>query len=75
MKQPDDPSSPIVSLETHRRRRQAEDRARVKAARARPGHERAVNWRRVPLFVAVIVGFMILSWLFHAIGGLLDPFR
>lgn len=75
MKQPDDRSSRIVSLESRRRQKQAEDRARAKAKKARPAHERAINWGRVPIFVAVVVAFMAISWLFHFVGAFLNPFR
>jgi hypothetical protein len=72
----------IVSLETHRRKRQADERKREaerrKQARARPAGanpERAINWRRVPLLLAVVVAFLVISWLLRQAGGLLNPFH
>jgi hypothetical protein len=70
----------IVSLETHRRRRQAEGRQKSQKKKAQPrppvfgrqGHaERAINWRRVPLFAGLVILFMALSWLISHIATLL----
>ncbi len=76
MKRRDEPT--VVSLESHRRRRQAESRKKparppVRAARP-PGRERAINWRRAPLFLAALVLFFALSWLLHQVGASL-PFH
>lgn len=60
----------IVSLESHRRRRIAETREKavqVRKARRASG-ERAINWRRVPLAIVVVIGFLAVSW---ALGRLL----
>lgn len=65
MKRNDDPA--IVSLETHRRRRVAETRAKaVQARKARTvgvQGEKAINWRRVPLALGAIVLLLAASWL------------
>lgn len=69
MKPDDHPT--IVSLESHRRKRLADSRKRP----ARPPHERAINWRKAPLVIAVFAAFMVISWLLHSAGSLLNPFR
>jgi hypothetical protein len=64
----------IVSLDSHRRKRQDDNRKRQaearKQAKARSSHERAINWRRVPLVLAVAAAFLVLSWLMRQAGGL-----
>lgn len=75
MKRPDEPT--VISLESARRRRQAE--ARRKPARApnvrRPAaSEPAINWRRAPLFIALVLAFLALSWLIRQAGAL-SPFH
>ena len=67
-KRSDEPT--IVSLESHRRKR-LEDSRKQAAARARPPHERAINWRRAPVFLAAVALFMLVSWLLRYAGGLL----
>jgi hypothetical protein len=77
MKRSEEPQ--IVSLETHRRRRQAEGRQKSQKKPqprqpvfGRPGRvERAINWRRAPLFVGAVILFMALSWLIGRIAALL----
>jgi hypothetical protein len=74
MKPDDDPA--IVSLESHRRKRLADERKRQdasrKQAKARPTNqgERAINWSRVPLLVGVVAVFLLFSWLIRQAGGL-----
>ena len=69
---PDRPP-PIVSLESHRRRKVAESReqaakARKAGASAYSG-ERAINWRRAPLAIAAFLAFMAVSWLIGRLLG------
>lgn len=63
----------IVSLETHRRRRVAEIRAKAaRAPKATPTAargERAINWRRAPLALVALALFLLLSWLVGKIAG------
>ncbi len=63
----DDDDSRVVSLESHRRRRLAE--ARQKQAKPRMQHERAINWRRAPFFLAALAVFMLFSWLVRHAGA------
>jgi hypothetical protein len=72
MKPKGDPT--IVSLETHRRRRVAETREKsVRARKARAAAavrgERAINWRRAPIALAVLALLLLLSWLIGRVAG------
>ena len=66
MKRNDDPR--IVSLESHRRKKLADSRKR--AAASRPTHERAINWRRAPIFIGAVALFLVLSWLLRGASDL-----
>jgi hypothetical protein len=65
----------VISLESHRRQRMAESRRKAAKAKAGPSHERAINWRRAPLFLAAVALFMLFSWLVHYAGGLMTLFH
>jgi len=79
MKPDDQPT--IVSLEQHRRQRQAEARKKQQKQPAAVRHaavgpaQKAVNWRRVPAFLAALVLLILFMWGVRQIGGLLDPFH
>jgi hypothetical protein len=71
MNRNDEPT--IVSLESHRRKRLADSRKR--AGKARPPGERAINWRRVPLFLAAAALLMLFSWLMRYAGAAMHLFH
>jgi hypothetical protein len=53
----------------------AESRRKAAKAKAGPSHERAINWRRAPLFLAAVALLMLFSWLVHYAGGLMTLFH
>jgi len=74
-----EPKPTIVSLEQHRRQREAAERkkkeASVAAAKARRTSQKAINWDRAPKFLAVVVLFFAAMWLIRQLGALVSPFH
>ena len=79
MKPDDQPT--IVSLEQHRRRRQDEARKKQQRAAANARRapvapaNRAINWRRLPAFLAALALLVLFMWGVTQIGALIDPFH
>jgi hypothetical protein len=62
----------IVSLEAHRRRKLADARKKPAAPPRRPARgpsEPAINWRRLPIFLAALVLLLAFTWLVGRLTG------